>query len=84
MLLMLGDKSTKSVTKKGVSQQKSVLLLCLYAYLRTWILANQQNHKKMERNIRHCLKKKETGTSSLLQCLHAYLHTCSKKSQPKG
>ena len=59
MLLMLGDKSTKSVTKKGVSQQKSVLLLCLYAYLRTWILANQQNHKKMERNITHCLKKRD-------------------------
>ena len=81
--LMLDDKSAKSVAENGVAHKR---LCCFYVYMRTCAHGYLQTNKitkKNERNIRHCLKIKKTGTSSLFQCLHVYMCTCSKKSRPK-
>ncbi len=44
----------------------------------------QQNQAKKTGNKRDHHPKKKTGTSRLFQCLHVYMCTCSKKSQPEA
>ena len=57
-------------------------------YMRTCILAHTETHtsnknKKKSGKNREChLKNKKWGTSVLFQCIHAYMCTCLKKSQP--
>ncbi len=45
--------------------------------------ASQQNHKKSGKNRDGHLKHKKERTNALFQCVHAYMCTSSKKSQPE-
>jgi hypothetical protein len=57
-----------------------------HAHMRSCTLGNpvsQQNHKKNQEKTEMAIRKKNTGTSAMFQCVHAYMRTCSKKSQPK-
>jgi hypothetical protein len=44
---------------------------------------SQQNHQKNQEKTETAIRKKKTGTSAMFQCVHAYMCTSSKKSQPQ-